>query len=94
MIDWMKDPRLQNMDALKIDLIHKAAAQTNGKSGNALLPILMSLITNANKRGIQFTPDEVALILELIKEGKTPAEQEQIDKTIQMVSSMMKNYKQ
>ena len=50
----------------------------------------MTLITNANKKGIRFSPDEISLILELIKEGKTQKEKEQIDRTIQMVMSMLK----
>lgn len=93
MIDWINDPRLHNMDPLKIELMKTAASQTAGKSGNALVPILMALITNANKKGIQFSQDEVSLVLELMKEGKSKQEQAQIDKMIQMVTTMMKNYR-
>ena len=90
MIDWLNDPMLKNMDPIKVELIKTAAAQTSGKSGRALPPVLMTLITNANKKGIRFSPDEISLILELIKEGKTQKEKEQIDRTIQMVMSMLK----
>ena len=90
MIDWLNDPMLKNMDPIKVELIKTAAAQTSGKSGRALAPFLMTLITNANKKGIRFSPDEISLILELIKEGKTQKEKEQIDRTIQMVMSMLK----
>ena len=90
MIDWLNDPMLKNMDPIKVELIKTAAAQTSGKSGRALAPVLMTLITNANKKGIRFSPDEISLILELIKEGKTQKEKEQIDRTIQMVMSMLK----
>ena len=90
MIDWLNDPMLKNMDPIKVELIKTAAAQTSGKSGRAPAPVLMTLITNANKKGIRFSPDEISLILELIKEGKTQKEKEQIDRTIQMVMSMLK----
>ena len=90
MIDWLNDPMLKNMDPIKVELIKTDAAQTSGKSGRALAPVLMTLITNANKKGIRFSPDEISLILELIKEGKTQKEKEQIDRTIQMVMSMLK----
>lgn len=90
MIDWLNDPMLKNMDPIKVELIKTAVAQTSGKSGRALAPVLMTLITNANKKGIRFSPDEISLILELIKEGKTQKEKEQIDRTIQMVMSMLK----
>ena len=45
------------------------------------MPIMMALITSANKQGIHFTPDEITLILDIIKEGKTPEEKAQIDST-------------
>lgn len=93
MIDWLNDPRLKGIDPLKTELLKTAVTQTSGKSGNALVPVLMALITNANKQGIQFSHDEISLILDLIKEGKSPQEQAQIDKTIQMIKTMLKNYR-
>jgi len=93
MIDWLNDPMLKNMDPIKVELIKTAAAQTSGKSGRALAPVLMTLITNANKKGIRFSPDEISLILELLKEGKSKEEQMQIDKTVRMASSLLKNRK-
>lgn len=93
MLDWLNNPALKNMDPAKLELFKLAASQVEGKSGNAMAPIMMSLITNANKRGIQFTPDEISLILQVLKQGKSPAEQQNIDKTVQMVQMMMRNQK-
>ena len=90
MIDWLNDPRLINMDPIKLELFKTAANQTAGKSGKSLAPIMMSLVTSANKKGVKFTPDEISLILSLMKEGKPASEQAQIDKMVQMVSNMMK----
>ena len=53
------------------------------------MPIMMALITSANKQGIHFTPDEITLILDIIKEGKTSEEKAQIDSTIQMVKTIL-----
>lgn len=53
------------------------------------MPIMMALITNANKQGIQFTPEEMSLILDILKEGKPPEEQTQIDRTVQMIKAVM-----
>lgn len=78
------------MDPIKLELIRTAAKQTVGKSGNDLAPILFSLITNAKKRHIQFTPDEFTIILDILKEGKTKEETAQIDKTVNMVRSLLK----
>lgn len=89
MNEWMNNPLLKNMDPAKLELIKMAASQTNGKSGKDLAPILMALITNANKKGIQFTPDEINMILEILKEGKSKEEQAQMDRMIRMVQSML-----
>ena len=91
MLDWLNNPALKNMDAAKLELFKLAASQVEGKSGNAIAPIMMSLIMNANKKGIQFTPDEISLILQVLKQGKSPAEQQSIDQTVQLVHNMMRN---
>ena len=93
MNNWMEHPMLQKMDPVKLELIRTAAAKTSGKSGNDLAPVLLALITNANKKGIRFSPDEISLILELLKEGKSKEEQAQIDKTVRMASALLKNRK-
>ncbi len=69
-----------------------AAERTSGKSGRDLAPIMLALITNANKQGIRFSPDEVSLILEILKKGKSKEEQEQIDRTIKMTSSLLQKH--
>ena len=89
MNEWMNNPAMQSMDPVKMELIRTAAAQTQGKSGKSLAPIMMALITNANKKGIQFTPDEFSLVLSVLKDGKSKEEQAQIDRTIQMVTSLI-----
>ena len=91
LLDWLNNPALKNMDPAKIELFKLAASQVEGKSGNAMAPVMMSLIMNANKKGIQFTPDEISLILQVLKQGKSPAEQQNIDQTVQMVHNMMRN---
>lgn len=91
MNDWMNHPAMKNIDPIKLELIRSAASQTRGKSGKALVPVMAALISSANKRGIQFTPDEATLILDILKEGKSAEEIAQIDRMIQMVLTMQKN---
>ena len=52
MNEWMNNPAMKNIDPIKLELIQMAASQTAGKSGRDLAPIMMALITNANKKGI------------------------------------------
>ena len=89
---WMDHPAINGMDPVKLELIRLAAKQTTGKSGRSLAPVMMALITSANKKGIQFTPQEMSLILDILKEGRPAKEQEQIDQMVQMVRTHMKNH--
>ena len=66
MENWMNHPAMKTIDPLKLELIRTAAKQTKGKSGNELAPVMLALITNANRQGLRFTPDEVSLILEVL----------------------------
>lgn len=91
--EWMNNPAMKNIDPAKLELIRMAASKTSGKTGKDLAPVMLALITSANRQGIQFTPDEVTLILEILKQGKSEEEQEQIDRTVQMTSSIFKRHK-
>ena len=91
--EWMNNPAMKNIDPAKLELIRMAASKTSGKTGKDLAPVMLALITSANRQRIQFTPDEVTLILEILKQGKSKEEQEQIDRTVQMTSSIFKRHK-
>lgn len=90
MNEWMNHPAMQSLDPIKQELIKNAAQKTNGKSGKALVPVMMALITSANQNKISFTKEEIQLILEILKEDKTSEEKAQIDKTYQFISSYAK----
>lgn len=88
--EWMNHPGMKNIDPVKLELIKTAAMQTEGKSGKALAPVMMALITSAHKKKIQFTPDEMSLIIDILKDGKSSEEQAQIENMLKMVSTYMK----
>ncbi len=90
MLNWMNDPLLKDMDPIKKELFMNAASQVAGKSGNAMASVMMQLIMNARKKKIQFSPEEMNLILQVLKQGKSPEEQKNIDKTVQLVMNMMR----
>ena len=83
---------MKNIDPAKLELIRMAAERTAGKSGRDLAPVMLALITSANKQGIRFSPDEMSLILEILKKGKSKEEQEQIDRTMRMTSSLFQKH--
>lgn len=83
---------MKNIDPAKLELIKMAAQKTSGKSGRDLAPVMLALITSANKQGIRFSPDEVSLILEILKDGKSKEEQAQIDRTMRMTGSLFNKH--
>lgn len=83
---------MKTIDPLKLELIRTAAKQTKGKSGNELAPVMLALITNANRQGLRFNPDEVSLILEVLKEGKSKEEQNQIDRMMEMTKNIFRKH--
>lgn len=70
MNDWMNNPAMKNIDPIKLELIKTAASKTSGKSGKELAPIMMALISGANKQGIRFTPEEMTLSLNFKRRKK------------------------
>ena len=92
MNEWMNNPALKDIDPAKLKLIQMAAARTKGKTGRDLAPVMLALITSANRQGIRFSSDEVSLILDILKEGRSKEEQEQIDRTIRMTSSIFQKH--
>ena len=92
MENWMNHPAMKTIDPLKLELIRTAAKQTKGKSGNELAPVMLALITNANRQGLRFNPDEVSLILEVLKEGKSKEEQNQIDRMMEMTKNIFRKH--
>ena len=55
-------------------------------------PLKLALITNANRQGLRFNPDEVSLILEVLKEGKSKEEQNQIDRMMEMTKNIFRKH--
>ena len=88
--DWMKHPGLSGIDPAKLAMLQSLAAQGRGKSQSEMLPFLMAAASSAQKEGKQFTPDELSMIVEVLKSGKTAEEAAQIDKMMNLVKMMRK----
>ena len=50
-------------------------------------------ISSANREGIRFSPEETSLILEILKEGRSPEEKKQIDSMVSLVMAQMNRRK-
>lgn len=91
--EWMNHPAMKHIDPVKLELIRTAAARTSGKTGNSLAAAMMALISSANREGIRFSPEETSLIIEILKEGRSPEEKKQIDSMVTLVMAQMNRRK-
>lgn len=89
--DFLKNnANFANISPEKIDFLMKFAAQN--KSGNAqeMSKMVMGAVNNAKQEGIQFTPNETDLIIEILKQNMTPEEQRKADQLLMLMRTMKK----
>lgn len=90
MNDWTQNPNLKGIDPAKLSMLQTLATQGSGKNQNELLPFLMAAASNSKKNGMQFTPQEMNLIIEVLKSGKSPEETARMDQMLNMMRMMKK----
>ena len=99
--DWKKDPKLEDIDAAKLDMLQKLAEKGSGKSASDMLPFLhtpwkprfpsdmlpflMSAAASVKKNGLNFSQNEISAVLEVMKTGKSPQEIAKIDKIVNLM---------
>lgn len=77
-----------NISPEKIDFLMRFAAQN--KSGNAkeMSNMILGAVNNAKQEGIQFTPNETDLIIEILKQNMSPEEQRKADQILTLMRGM------
>ena len=83
--NWQNDPKLKNMDRSKLEMLQSLAEQGNGKSPSDMLPFLMSATAQGKNSGLNFSPDEISAVLEVLKAGKSPEETAKIDRIVSLM---------
>lgn len=86
--DWMKDPSLAGIDPAKMAFLQSFISQGNGKNQNDIMPILMAAANGSQKKGLQFNPQEIEMIVQVLKAGKSPQETARIDKMLSLMKMM------
>ncbi|MCI8634813.1 MAG: hypothetical protein HFJ05_04340 [Eubacterium sp.] len=90
--DFLKDnDNFKNISPEKISFLMQFAAQN--KSGNAreMSNMIMGAISSAQKKGIQFTPNETDLIIEVLKQNMSPEEQHKADQLLNLMRNLKRN---
>ena len=88
--DWMNNPNLAGIDPAKLAMLQSLASQGSPKSQKELLPFLMAAASSSQKNGTQFSRDEMDVIVEVLKSGKSREEAAKIDQMMQIMKMMKK----
>ncbi|MGI6006280.1 MAG: hypothetical protein ACOX8E_02165 [Ruminococcus sp.] len=86
--NWMNHPNLASIDAAKLQMLQSLVSQGKGKGQQDLMPFLMMAMRQTKKSGVSFTPEEMNMIIEVMKAGKSPEETAQMDKMLNLLKMM------
>jgi hypothetical protein len=89
--DWMNNESLHNIDKSKLEALQELANQGGQKNQTELMNFLMAFMSSNGGNKPQFSSDEVSLILQALKKGKSPKEQAKMDRVIQLMQMIRKN---
>lgn len=83
---WINHPNLKNIDKEKLNLILSLAEQSGNKQQKEMIPFLLAAASKTKSQGINFSSDEVDLIIDAMKVGKSKEEVQRMEQ----ISNMMK----
>lgn len=73
------NPKLKNIDPVKLQIITEIKEKSKGKNINQMLPEIMRINQLLNERNMSFTKEETALLFEVIKENMSQEEKKKFD---------------
>lgn len=76
----------KKMDPVKIQVMKELAEQMEGKDLKDAAPVIMAASNKLKQQGKSFTPEETALLLEILTKDMTPQEKAKVE----MMKSMMR----
>ena len=76
---FANNPKLKNIDPLKVKIIMEIQKKSKDKSMEELLPEIMKINQELNRRNMAFTKQETSLLLDAIEESLTPEEKKRFN---------------
>jgi len=83
-LQWMQDARIADIPKTKLDFLQKIFFESKNLTPKEQLPFFMALAGRAKKDNISFSPEEINLIMDVIKDHSTPEEVAKINQTIKL----------
>ncbi len=90
-LDFLKNnPNLKNMDAEKLSFLMDFASKNPSGDAKQMASVLMGAANTAKNKGVEFTPDETDILIELLKQNMSPQEQQKTDQIMMLMRTMRK----
>lgn len=84
--DLKNNPKLKGIDPLKLKIIMEIKEKSKSKSMEELLPQIMQINSELNRRNMNFSKTESELLMEVMQESMSPAEKAKFN----MIKGFMK----
>ena len=75
----------QYLEPKKAALLSSFAQMAKGKSSDDMLPLLLAIHNKAKQEEINFTPDEISQMINILKQDMSPEEKKRVDLFLQMM---------
>jgi len=76
---FANNPKLKNIDPLKLKIILEIQKNSKNKSIEELLPEIMKINQELNRRNMSFTKQETSLLLDAIEESLSPEDKKRFN---------------
>ena len=76
---------MSELDFKKQLLINEFKTLSKGKSNDEILPLILALSRKAQQSGISYSKDDIYLIIDQVKDGLTPKEQQLLPQLLMLL---------
>ena len=77
--DFMHNSRLSNIDPIKLKIIMEIREKSKNKSVEELLPEIMKINQELNRRNMNFNKNESEILMDVIEESLSPADRQKFN---------------
>ena len=82
---------MSELDFKKQLLINEFKTLSKGKNNDEILPLILALSRKAQQSGISFSKDDIYLIIDQVKDGLTPKEQQLLPQLLMLLEQRRYN---
>lgn len=85
---WANNPRLRNIDPRKMAILLELVKESEGKSMEQMVPLLMSANKRVQQQNMAFTKDETDVMIDILTKNMSSKEKSQFEMIKKMMAMM------